>query len=94
MGLDYNTFCKLTPREFRSIYAKWQENKNKEFKEKWEQTRFVAYWSAKNCLKPELSIENFLPFKWDNKRRSKSKRKVRDPKRFEKLKMQYGATTV
>lgn len=98
MGMDIQSFYHLTPYEFEVVYNKWNEQRDAEFKDRWEQTRKISFWTGVMNLKNK-SILKFMPFTWDNAQgtghRAQSKKKgkkVHDTKRFERLKKEYGAT--
>ena len=95
MGMDIQTFYQLTPGEFEIIFNKWSELRDAEFRNTWEQTRFKCFYSVRPYIDKKITIKRFMPFAWDNKAKDKRKRtKVLDTKRFERLKKEYGATTI
>jgi hypothetical protein len=96
MGMDIQTFYRLSPDEFEIVYTEWSKLRNGEFENTWEQTRAMAFWSTIENLKNK-SIVKFMPLPWDkDKTKDKSKKtkgtgeKAHDPERFERLKKKYG----
>jgi hypothetical protein len=95
MGMDINSFYQLTSGEFEIVFNKWSDLRDAEFRNKWEQTRLQCFYSFRPYMDKKKTIKRFMPFAWDGKTKDKRKRtKVRDPKRFERLKKEYGVTTI
>jgi hypothetical protein len=91
--MSYATFCQLTVKEFDKILGRWAEKSNREFEDRWEQTRIKSYFSIARYLKENTSIQAFMKFAWDGKKKGNQPQgKIRDPERFERLKKEYGET--
>jgi hypothetical protein len=103
MGMDIQTFYRLSPEEFEIVYTEWSKLRNGEFENTWEQTRAIAFWSTVANLKNK-SIKKFMPLPWDNEKKKRvassqaprndggKREKAHDPERFERLKAKYGGT--
>lgn len=92
--MDIESFYQLTIPEFEAVYKKWSDLRDSEFRNTWEQTRNISYWSIKAYL-GRMPIRRFMPFKWDGKKiKAAGTEKVHDTERFERLKKEYGDTTI
>lgn len=92
--MDIQSFYHLTPDEFEVIYKKWSEVRDSDFKNGWDQLRIISYqvYLSNQLLKNKKAMTAFMPFPWDkNKKAGIAKSKnIRDHKRFERLKNEYG----
>lgn len=67
MGIQPSEFWKMSPAEFFDARIYYYDSFVFEHRDRWEQTRMVAYWSSIANLRKGTKIENFLPFSWDKK---------------------------
>lgn len=63
------------------------EGHERESRDKWEQTRIIAYNSALPYLKDDPTMEQFMPLEWDSevKETKQSDDKVSGRERFNEL---------
>ena len=99
MGLDIQSFYQLTPDEFETVYTRWSDARDSQFRNGWEQTRMKCYYSAAPYMKSKVSAKAFMPFPWEKKgaapepgAKAKREKAVKDPERFKALKQRYGST--
>ena len=88
MRLSYDDFCRCTPEEFGSICKEYQDQREVDYKDRWERMRMLATITIQPHLKKKVVPQRLLPFPWE-----KSKKKAEAPKvsaeearkRFERL---------
>jgi uncharacterized phage-like protein YoqJ len=87
MKMSFDSFCALTVEEFDRVLKRWSEDRDSDYKDKWERARLIA---TVPHLKDKSAIIKMLTFPWDKSKNTTIK--VRDPERFERLKKEYGET--
>lgn len=67
MGLNDVFFYSLTQRRFYNIYNGWQERRDAEQRERWEQTRNICWfsWTTPGKNATGMTIKKMMPFPWD-----------------------------
>ena len=83
MSLD--DFVRLTPDEFEAVAAKISEREDERRRDGWEQARIVAKMAVSPYLKQDMSLEQFMPLPWDEKKKVKILSKEEDRKRMEEI---------
>lgn len=84
MSLD--DFVRLTPDEFEAVAARISEREEERRRDGWEQARIVAKMAISPYLKQDMSLEQFMPLPWDERRRkAKILSKEEDRKRMEEI---------
>lgn len=71
MGLRYEDFCDLTPDEFTHIYRAYSNEREAQYKDKWERMRMLAAITIQPYAKGKLTPHGLLPFPWDTESRQK-----------------------
>ncbi len=88
IGIPLNDFLLMTPREFSAVYEAWNEHQTLLRQERWEQIRWICFYSIKPYSKKGLRPENVLSFGWGGnkagKKRTKAEKK-QEQKEFKKL---------
>ena len=87
--LSYDDFCRCTPEEFGSICKAYQDQREVDYKDRWERMRMLATIAIQPHLKHKITSKKLLPFPWEEK----GKKKAEAPKvsaeearkRFERL---------
>lgn len=71
IGLDYDTFCGLTPEEFAAVYKAWAERRDADMQDQWERMRLQAWMAVQPHLRKgvRLTPEKLLPLPWDRNKR-------------------------
>ncbi|WP_025843626.1 hypothetical protein [Porphyromonas gingivicanis] len=88
------THCHLSPSEFAELtIPEWQaivkaqlQKEEQENKQRWEQTRVIAYTSVIPHMKNSQSITDFMPFPWDEEEQQNVARPPTRAEREELLK--------
>ncbi len=83
MSLD--DFVRLTPDEFEAVAAKISEREDERRRDGWEQARIVAKIAVSPYLEQDMSLEQFMPLPWDEKKKVKILSKEEDRKRMEEI---------
>jgi len=67
MGMQLNDFLEFTPLEFQLVYEKYMERENANYRTTWEQSRFIAFITAKTQdTKNKLhQPEDLVRFAWE-----------------------------
>ena len=93
--LSYDDFCRLDFNEFAAIYNSYATQRDAVYKDRWEQTR----WLATIMLQPhlgknkKLTPHKLLPFEWDKKPAAEKRKEVSPEehrRRFENLVKRLG----
>ncbi len=66
VGLSFDDFCRCTVQEFESICKAYHDQREAEYKERWEQTRAVVVASLRPHLKGHPPVRKIFPLPWDN----------------------------
>lgn len=69
IGLSYNDFCKLDFDEFAAVYKAYAEQRDTDFRDRWQRMRLLATIVIQPHLSKRKTItpEKLLPFPWDKK---------------------------
>ena len=67
MGLELHYFYTLTPRQFYNIVEGYATKKETAFKDRWERTRLIAFYSAFNfeSKNKKMIPTEFYPLPWE-----------------------------
>lgn len=66
MSIAPSEFWRMKPCDFFHARHYFIERDIREFRNKWEQTRLIAYYSAVHVLRKNTKIDSFMPLTWDN----------------------------
>tara|TARA_R110000868_G_C10970676_1_gene769827 strand:- start:7700 stop:8020 length:321 start_codon:yes stop_codon:yes gene_type:complete len=62
MKMDLGQFYEITPRQFQNYFDGWDSV----YKQEWERTRIIAFYSALTGLKKGVQPDKLIKFPWDN----------------------------
>lgn len=65
MGMNPAEFWRMSFRDFRLKQQGFFELRNQDFKNGWEQTRFISYYSAIGFLKKHTKMKDICRFEWE-----------------------------
>lgn len=85
IGMSMKDFCRCTPFEFSSIYKAWQEKIQRQERESWEQTRFLACYMLQPHSKRKLLPSDICRFSWDKQSRSENEKSISTKDRFNEI---------
>lgn len=87
--MQYDDFCALSSDEFRAVYKQWDEMREAESQERWEQVRLHAAIVIQPHSKKKVEPGKILKFPWDGKKKkrggSSQPSKEESKKRFEAI---------
>lgn len=73
VGLTYDGFCDLTPEEFSCIYRAYSEEREAQYRDRWERMRVLAAICVSPYSKKGTSPHKLLPLPWDGERTKATK---------------------
>lgn len=76
LGMSSAQFWEETPREFALRLDGYTKRQETEARDRWEQTRILAYYVAAPHLKQSMTITKFFPLPWDDEAREKNRPKL------------------
>lgn len=65
MGLSISYFYNLTPRQFQNIVNGYSRKSERLSKEKWEQTRWICFYTSGPHSKKINKLKDTILFPWD-----------------------------
>lgn len=87
--LSYDDFCKLTPEEFECICEAYRDQRESDYRERWERMRLHAAILMQPHVKKKITPQKLLPLPWEKEARRKNAPKPvsaeESKARFEKL---------
>lgn len=76
----------MTPHEFGAVYDAWNGLQTVRRQERWEQVRWMCYYSVRPYAKKGLKPADVLRFEWEGQTRKRTKEeKEAEDKRFHEL---------
>lgn len=85
MGMSMNDFGRCTPYEFSAIYKAWQEREQRQERESWEQTRFLACCMLQPHSKRKLLPSDVCRFSWEKRWKDDREKVVSTRDRFDEI---------
>ena len=67
MGISLFDFYRLTPRQFQNLFEGYSERRESDFRERWEQVRWLSFYAAAGNLKRGTTPDKLLDFPWEKK---------------------------
>lgn len=73
--LSYDDFCKMDFEDFAAVYKAYAEQRDTDFKDRWNRTRILAAITIQPHLAKgkKITPEKLLPFPWDKKKKRQDK---------------------
>lgn len=73
IGLSYDDFCRLEYKEFAAVWKAYAEQRDTDFKDRWQRTRILAAIVIQPHLgkRRKVTPEKLLPFPWDKESKKK-----------------------
>lgn len=67
IGLSYDDFCRLEYQEFAAVWKAYAEQRDTDFKDRWQRMRLLASITIQPHLdkRHRVTPEKLLPFPWD-----------------------------
>jgi len=65
MGMNPVDFWRMSFRDFKLKQQGFIELRNKDFKNGWEQVRFISYYAAIGFLKKHTRMKDICRFEWE-----------------------------
>lgn len=65
IGMDYDTFIRLTPDEFNAVFNAWKEKRDAKEQDEWNRMRLLATITVSPHCKNKIHPEKLLPLPWD-----------------------------
>lgn len=66
LGMSFEDFCILTPKECTAACTAYREESEAREKSAWERMRLLANISIQPHIKKKITPRKMLPFPWDN----------------------------
>jgi len=88
MGLTYDDFCRLDFAEFAAVWKAYAEQRDTDFKDRWQRMRLLAAITIQPHLgkRHRITPEKLLPFPWDKKASRKEGSKLTAKEQRERMK--------
>jgi len=67
MGMSAVTFGDMTPREFANAVNGYAEDLDQASRERWEQSRLIAYYAVAPHMKKGKTMQATIPLPWDSR---------------------------
>lgn len=69
--MSYKDFCLCTPDEFQCVCKAFNEQRETDFRNQWEQTRVLWSVEAQTHSTKKINPLDAMPFAWDKKEQAK-----------------------
>jgi len=91
MGMRLDDFLEFTPFEFQLVYSKWMERENANYRTTWEQSRFIAFITAKTQdTKNKLhKPEDLVKFGWEDDKPKRTGKLTKEEKEARIKRVEY-----
>lgn len=67
VGMSVDDFCACDFDEFSGIFRAWQRMRESDERERWEQTRILAWFCVQPHVKKRITPKQLLPLPWDKR---------------------------
>ena len=67
MGISFGDFLEMTPDEFDAAYEAWLSRQEALMHERWEQCRWICFYTIRPYGKKSLRPKDVMKFGWDDK---------------------------
>lgn len=68
LHLSFDDFCRCTPKEFESICKAYHDQREADYRDRWERTRAIVVAAVRPHVKGKPTAHKIYPLPWDNER--------------------------